>query len=285
MKCAIVTCSEHKKRLFKKGFVIEEIFLPQIPESITLISLCYTADQFYLLSERKKEKLAKQILAALNRASVFCIYLSGITDCPEFIRLKLHFYHPDGKKLIKKFAAEGALSLSKQCHIPYEDAKIALYQKNFNHTGFEVLTDLARFFSNITIIGISEEELSAFSEKLLNLYGLSAEISTKLTSANSCDFLLLLSEPSNISFSEKTIVVDLTKTYPFHCLNALKFTLPQTYNKILPYFGEFNDICIEFLLYASNSYADNKEEIISLLSFFGGKFKTFCAKSKIRLDN
>lgn len=280
MKCAIITCSEYKRKLFSPAFSLSYITLPFITEGILVINLPYTADKFFELTEKKRKKLAEKICRILYSENIFCIYMSGIVDCPEFSYIKYRFHYPDGKSLLKKYAATGACALASQLNIDMSDIKIALYQKNFNHTGFEILCDFAQHFKNITIVGNSFDNLDKYSTQLMDLYGLSVNLSDELSSVNSSDLLFLIDETNNICTFEKTIIADLTKTYPFHCLNSLKFEMPLSFNKLLPYFNTFDDICMEFLLYLIDSHSNSKEDISKIISNFGGKFKTFCAKSK-----
>lgn len=284
MKCAIITCSEYKKKPFLKPYVVKELSLPVINESVTVINLTYTTERFISLSPKRKEDLCVKICRKLHTDSVFCVYLSGVTDCSEFAQIKYNFHHPDGKSVLRKYAALGAYTLAEQCNLDLSEAKIALYQKKFNHKGFEILCDFAQYFKNITIIGNNLPELEEYSSRLMEYYGLSVNIASKITFANSCDLLFLLDNAGTLSLSEKTVVVDLTKTHFFHCLNTAKFELPIGFNKILPYFTMFDDSCIEFILYMTNSYSSNKEAVFKKINDFGGKFKTFCAKSKITLD-
>lgn len=282
MKCAIITCSEYKRKIFSPAFFTDAFALPYINESILIINLPYTTDKFYNLSSEKRKKIAVKICRILYSENIFCIHLAGITDCSEFSYLKNQFHYPDGKLLLKKYAGIGACRLCSQLKLDISDVKIALYQKDFNHTGFEILCDLAQHFKNITIIGSSSEILDNYSNQLINIYGLSVNISTDISSVNSCDLLFLLDEAEKFCIKGETVILDLIKKYPFYCLNSLKFELPSGFNKLLPYFGAFDDICLEFIIFSANFHNSSKEHIFKIINNFGGVFKRFCATSKNR---
>lgn len=284
MKCAIITCSEYKRKIFSPKFHTEYISLPFITEEVLIVNLPYTTDKFYMLPDKKRIKLAEKLCRLLYNENIFCIYLAGITDCTQFSYIKKRFHSPEGKILLKKYAGIGACKLSEQLGFDLSETNVALYQKNFNHTGFEILCEFVRYFKNITIIGDSPETLDKYSNQIMDMYGISVNMLTKISPVNSCDLLFLLSKAENVCADEKTVIVDLIKKYPFHCLNSLRFDLPLGFNKLLPYFGAFDEVCMEFILHLLNSYNISNEDIFKTISNFGGTFKRFCAKKQIILD-
>ena len=284
MKSADITCSTYKKRVFSQWFKFEYINISNIEEPLLIINLPYTTDHFYNLESKKRKKLAEKLLKTLQKNEIYCLYYSGITDCSEFSELKNHFTIPNGKTILKEYAVYGALKLTQQLKLDKETAKIAIYQKKFNHNGFKILCDFAQHFKNITIIGENSDKLEEYSNDLLNVYGLSIDIQNDITFNKSYNFLFLLDKVSDLCTDEKTIIIDIAGEYQFYCLNSLRFKMPSSLNKLLPYFTQFDDKFAEFLLYLSNNGDSLNGDISVTLNNLGAFFNGFCAKSKIMLD-
>ncbi len=284
MKCAVITCSTYKKKLFKSLFKCEYINVSDIEEPLFIINLPYTTDCFYALDSKKRKKLSEKLLKTLQKNEIYCLHCAGITDCSEFSDLKKYFTIPDGKTVLKEYAVYGALKLVQQFKFDKENAKIGIYQKNFNHTGFKILCDFAQHFKNITIISENSEKLEEYSNDLLNVYGLCIDTQTDITLNKSYDFLFLLDKVSDLCTDEKTVIVDIAGEYQFYCLNSLKFKMPSSFNKLLPYFTVFDNKFAEFLLYLCNTDVISNGDISATLNDSGAIFNGFCAKSKIMLD-
>lgn len=280
MKCAIISCSNHKKKLFKKPYSLSYLNLPHSKEKIYIINLFYTCESFYALPSKKKLRLCKKICAEMNKNEIICVYLSGITDCAEFSDIKYKFYIPDGKNVLKSYASVGACVLAESKNLTTSDTKICIYQSRFDHIGFEIVSSFTKYFKNITIIGDNEVELEQTVKKIMELYGASISSTTSKSAINNCDFAFLLDEFVGIGVCENVTIIDLLKSFGSDCLNGAMFSLPKEFDCLLPYFNMFDDICLEFILRLNDEKIRNSKNICEAISAFNGSFKKFLKTTK-----
>lgn len=280
MKCAIITCSEYKKKIFQKPYIITEISLPLIEEKILVFNLAYNSEKFYKLTAKKKKRLCEKLCAKLSEERTVCVYMAGITDCKEFYDIRYRFYNPDGKNILKSYAAVGGCVLAAQQEKPLNDVKICIWQKHFNHGGLEIVLKFTDYFKNITIMGENQDNLDRYVNKVMEITGMSIAADTNKSGVNGCDFLFLLDEFDGVGICENVTVIDLSKSSGFRCLNAAKFEMPQGFNCLVPYFGMFDDICIEFILRLTNEKIRNQKNIHKNVERLNGRFKSFVQMSK-----
>ncbi len=280
MKCAIITCSNKKRKLFSKPYYLSCLTLPHTNEKVFVFNIAYTADAFFLLSSKKKIKLCRKLCIELCKNKIICVYLSGLTNCQEFADIKYKFYIPDGKNVLKSCAQAGACLLSLSMGIALDDAKICIYQKHFDYSGLEILSDFVKHFKNITIIGDFESNLEHYANKLMQLYGASVSTTTNKSCINNCDFAFLLDELDGVGICDRVVVVDLCKSFGSNCFNGAKFEMPQSFNSLIPYFNIFDDVCLEFILRLNDEKIKCEQNIYEAISNLCGSFKCFLNISK-----
>lgn len=271
MKCAIITCSEYKKMPFKKSYICEKLILPNIEDEILILNLKYNCEKFAAF--KRKNKLLNQLTRFLLKNDILCVHLSGITDCPEFSKLKKHFYVPDGKKIFNLYAPLGTYSQILQNGENVNDINTVFYTKKYTHQNFVILRDFAQYFKNITVVCLPKNDLEKYSENLLNFSGLCINTAQDMSSVKNSDIIVALNDLD--TYLKNTTLIDFCKSCKSICLNSAKFFLPCEFNKLLPYFSVFDDVCLQFLAISANS----EDNIFSFVSKIGGSFRSLFYKN------
>lgn len=270
MKCAIITCSEYKKKLFKKRYVVRKLSFLDIKDDICVINLTYNNCRFDKLKHKKS--LCKELIRFLLKENIMCVYMAGIVNCSDFSDISKHFYTPDGKNILKCFVGLGANALFSASDKNIDNIAIAFYLKSYSYENFKILYDLSQYFKNITVVGCNEREFLKYRDKIFDTTGLCIEHTSDYNQG--FDLLILNDKFDDCLQISDTIILDLCKQSDLS-LNGAKFFLPANFNKLLPYFGIFDDICLEFLFFAD----DNRYDISNFISRINGKFKMFFCKN------
>lgn len=272
MNCAVITCSEYKRKMFKGKYMPERLTFSNINAGILVINLPYSTDKFYLLGTKKKTRLCEKLCACLHENNIYCVYLSGITDCEEFALIKKSFYIPNGKAVVKSYIGKALFEFNKKCETKADgedEASVLVWQKNFSYSGLEIIYSLSHFFKNISVAGCSDTDGEKYAEKIMDMTGLCLNYVRDVSQFDSCDFFVTDKETCDAVKSAYT--VDLTKTRG-SALKRMKFYAPPEFNRLLVYFCVFDDVCLEFLIYAS---AENlNTDILKAASQLGFKFKS-----------
>lgn len=279
MKCAIVALSQNDEKRNSFGFWRKKASVCEVDnvyadESITVYTFCSDAGRVCEWKEKQLKKAVGKCIKELKMRGVKSVYLTD--EVMNFVGEEYfapHFRLPDGRKIFGALLCDVVEWCGQHEKIDLPEAKVGIWQGDFDEHGYEVLIKICGEYKYVSIFTNTPDKAKSFVERLYENTGASVNVVGGAAGLNKCDVAILVDAFDNAVVNEKTIVIDMSGSYPHRCINSVEFTLAFGYNALMKYFGVADPGCMAFLFDACDISLQKGDSIVQYLDNIGCAFE------------